>query len=313
MLIHILFFVIGLGIVMETSELAVRNAAILARKLKVNEYVVGFLIVAIISVFPEMVIAIMSSVQGVPSLGLGTLLGSNVADLTLVFATVVLVSGRNLNVSSAVLRGNQLYLGLLILPLLLGIDGYYSRFDGGVLIVVGVLFYYFLLRQHRGVGLPTASPPEPRQPLLRPLIIFITSIILLLAGSSLAVAYGQVLAVDLSVPPMLVGLIVLGIGTTVPELFFSLRASQSQHDSLALGDILGTVITDATLVIGVLAMLQPFAFDPKLIIVTGLFMVFAAALLFSLMRSDKLLTKNESILLILFYCLFALTEWFLSH
>ena len=298
--------------VMQMSEVAVRNATILARRLGVNEYLVGFLIVAVISVFPEMVIAIMASWQGVPSLGLGTLLGSNVADLTLVFAIVVLASGRNLKVSSSVLRANQLYVGLLVLPLLLGIDGQYSRWDGGILLVAGLLFYYRLLRSHRSVGLPAPSVSEPVQSLVRPTIIFFASIIVLLVGSALAVAYGRSLAVDMGVPPILVGLLVLGIGTTIPELFFSLRASQSQRDHLALGDILGTVITDATLVIGVLALIRPFIFDPRPILITGVFMVLSGVLLFHFMRSGRVLTKKESILLILFYVLFAAIEISLS-
>lgn len=308
MLLHILFFIVSLGIVIQASELAATRATLIAQRLRWNEYVIGFLVVAVISVFPEMLIAIMSAARGVPSFGLATLYGSNIADLTLVLAIVVLVSGKDLKVSSSILRADRWYLGLLVLPVLLGLNGAFSRADGVVLIASGLFFYYKLLQRHRLLS-PTAElPPEHSTRLAGPATIFFTSIILLLGASALTVSYGQALAYDIGIPPALIGLIVVGLGTTMPELFFSLRAARRNHDRLALGDILGNVITDATIVLGVLAVLYPFTFARTTGLITGLFMVAAGSLLFYLMRSDKLLTRRESIFLILFYAAFAIVE-----
>ena len=95
---NFLFLALSLLLVIKSADYAIRYAARLALGMHLSKYTVGFTIVAAISVLPETFVSISSSLQNIPSFGLGTLFGSNVADLTLVFAMVVLIAGRNLNI-----------------------------------------------------------------------------------------------------------------------------------------------------------------------------------------------------------------------
>jgi cation:H+ antiporter len=110
--------------------LSSKYAVLFAKEFHVSTYIVGVVIVAIISILPETFISVSSLFAGEPTLGLGTLLGSNVADLTLVFAIVILFSGRlHIKIKNSILSHNKLYTIFLLVPIVLGLDGSYTRFE----------------------------------------------------------------------------------------------------------------------------------------------------------------------------------------
>lgn len=308
MLLNLLALAVSLFFVIQGATLATRYAVRLAETFRVSKYVVGFIVVAVISILPETFISINSAIAGVPSFGLGTLFGSNVADLTFVFAVIIAVAGRGLKIQSAILRNNAAYPFLLLIPLLLGFDGYYSRLEGAVLIITGAIFYYLAFKNGFGDG-ATRGRPDHRG---RNLLLLILCMAVLLGGSHYTVISASALAADLGISPVLIAMLIVGLGTTMPELFFSLKSVQRNDDALALGDVLGTVLADATVVVGILALISPFSFPQKIIYITGTFMVFAAFLLFAFMRSGKILSKKEGGLLFAFWVLFAFVEFFLN-
>ncbi len=305
---NLFYFGLSLLLVLHSANLSVEYASGLAHTFKLPRYAVGFLIIAIISIIPETSISIVSALQGVPSFALGMLFGSNVADLTLIFAIVIARTAGGIKVSARIMENNKWYISLLALPIILGLDGVYSRLDGALLIVSGLFFYARMLKRNHFLRRSTEYIPQRR------LTIFnlATSTTVLLIGSYLTVKYGVLFAESIQISPIFIGMLVVGLGTTLPELFFSLHAIKQKTDDLALGDILGTVISDATIVVGILALIHPFAFPPNIVYVTGIFMVFALLILLAFMRSGRILTKIEGIALFLFYLLFVFTEYMVS-
>jgi cation:H+ antiporter len=264
------------------------------------------MIVAIISILPETFIAINASLEKIPSFGLGTLFGSNIADLTLVFAAIVLFADRRLKVEGKILKNNVIYPFMLFLPLILGMNGHYSRLEGLALIVAGGIFYFIALKNEEKGGV---LPPEISIDRAKNLFLLLFSMALLLAGSHFTVTSATWLANYLRVKPLLIGMLIVGLGTTIHELFFSLKSAKKQDDSLAVGDILGTVLADATIVVGVLALIEPFFFPQRIIFVTGMFMVAASFVLFRLMKTGSSITKKEAYLLIIFWLVFVIIEF----
>jgi len=298
-----LFFILALVLIIKSADWAMKYSSVIASDLKISKHLVGFLIIAVISVLPETSVSIISTFQGESSLGLGTLFGSNVADLTLVFAIVIFFAKRDIKIRSKVIQSNYLYLLTMAVPLLLGSDGLYSRADGVVLIGIGVIFYLWLLKRDKKAYVKVRYSFNVRN-----LLCLLFSMALLLVGSYLTVKHGIALARELNLSPAIIGMLGISLGTTLPELFFSIKAVRQKHDDLALGDILGTVITDAVIVVGLMALINPFYFPIRIIYVTGLFMLMATFLLFRFMKTGHSLTYKEGILLILFYVLFVLTE-----
>ena len=295
----------SLFLIVRGATLSTTYAIRLSRSLELPRYTVGFLVVSAISILPELLIAIISSLTNVPEFALGVLFGSNIADLTLIFALIILLTGRALSVQKSTLKDNELYIFLLLMPVLLGLDGYFSRTDGILLIAAGVFFYYQSLKNrrasHAGSGTQTHN-------YYRTFFLLLLAIGMLLTGAYLAVSSASALATTLGVSPVLIGMFIVGLGTTLPELFFSLKSHQRHNDALAEGDLLGTVLVDATIVVGTLAAVSPFAFPKSIMYITGAFMVAAAFFLFYLMRSDRTLTKREGFFLFLFWVAFLATE-----
>lgn len=305
MYINILILIASLAAIIRGASGATKHAATLAQSLKLSQYVVGFIIVAIISILPETLVSINAALEGAPALGLSALMGSNVADLTLIFAVVVLLAGRNLKVEGKIIKNHIIYPLILFIPIVLGLNGHYSRLEGIALIITGGIFYYTALRS----GTDDTPPGEIiREKKLKSLLLFLFSMALLIAGSHFAVTSTLSLAGNLAVSPLLLGILVIGLGTTLPELMIAINSTKYNDDSLAIGDILGTVLADGTIVIGIIATISPFSFPLRIIYSTGIFMVLSAALLFWFLSTGSSLSKKEAFILLSTWILFIITE-----
>lgn len=296
---------VALFMVIRGSIMATNYAGKLAETFRLSKYTVGFIIVAIISILPETFISIDAAIKGSPMFGLGMLFGSNIADLTLIFAILVFYARRSLKVESKILKNHVIYPFLLLFPLILGFDGYFSRLEGVTLIITGAIFYYFALRDEMGGSVPTVNGKIR----YKNIIMLVLSMGILLVGAHFTVSSATSFANSLGISPILVGMLIVGLGTTIPELFFSLRAVKKKDDSLAIGDLLGTVLADATIVVGIIALVSPFAFPQKIIYITGIFMVSASFILFRFMRSGRALSRREAWLLFTFWIVFVLLEF----
>lgn len=307
MLLNLFILIISLFLLIKGATLSTRFAVKVAESFKLSKYVVGFIIVAVISILPETLISINSAIEGVPSLGLATLFGSNVADLTLVFALIIFVTKKNIKVESKILKNNIIYPFILVVPIILGLDGYYSRIEGISLLIIGLIFYYFAFKNNDEPRIENVSKKDRK----KYIFLLLVSMTVLLVGSHFAVTSTVHLASNIGISPIIIGIFILGLGSTIPELLFSIKSVRKDNDSLAIGDLLGTVLADATIVVGILALISPFYFPVKIVYIAGVFMVISAFLLFHFMRSGKILTRNESFILFIFWIVFILIELFL--
>jgi len=302
-MLSFLIFISALVLMVKSASVSMKYSERVASDLQISKHLVGFLIIAGISVLPEGLISVMSALEGEPSLGLGTLFGSNVADLTLIFAIIVFFARRNLKIKSKIINNSYLYILTMLCPLILGLDGAYSRGEGVLLVGIGVLFYYWLLKKDKEMYSDVKCCFN-----IKNFIYLILSMGLLLVGAYLIVESGLEMANILEINPILIGLFAVSLGTTLPELFFSIEAVRKREDEIALGDILGTVITDAVILVGIVAVVNPFEFPLRIIYVTGVFMLVATVILFYLMKNDKALSMREGLILIGLYLIFLITE-----
>ncbi len=309
MLDNLFLLIVSLFLIIKSSTWATKYSGELAESFHLPKYTVGFIIVAVISIFPETLIAINSALGGISSFGLGTLFGSNIADMTLVFVIIILISGKNIKVESKILKKNIAFPFVLLIPVVMGLDGFYSRLEGILLIIIGIAFYILALRSKVDDELIKNIEKKNRK---KNSILLFGSVILLLIGAHFTVTSATSLSEYLNISPVIVGMFVVGLGTTIPELLFSLRAVQKDDDSLAVGDIFGTVLADATIVLGILAIVKPFHFPESIVYSAGSFMVISSIVLLYFMNSDKKLTKKEGYLLLLIWITFVIVELFIN-
>lgn len=296
MIISIIIFILSLLLIIRGATLATKYSSRLAKNLKLKKHIVGFIIVAFISILPEMFISINSALKGIPEFGLGTLFGSNVADLTLIFGILILFDGYGIKIKSNVLKNIKIYPLFLLFPAILGLNGYYSRLDGLLLIIAGATFYYIIFKNNKN----TSDVERGTSNWIKNLLMLILSMTILLLGANLVVTSATHVATQLKISPIIIGLIVVSLGTTMPELFYSIQAIKKKDDDLAIGDILGSVLADATIVVGILAFIDPFYFPIKIIYITCVFMIISSLVLLKFMHSGKILSKKEGYLLLVF-------------
>jgi len=303
-LVPILLICVGLAIVVFSADQALKRLLNLAMFFRLSEFVTSFVIAGVIAVLPEMSIGVLAAVEGTSSLGFGVILGSNVADLTLVIGAVALFAGK-LQLDSDALKSVRVSFLAVVLPVLLFIDGEVSRIDG-VILLLGFMLYLFTLLRTKRDGQAVAGKKQKLRSVLEFLVLAV-SMAILFTGASLITENSQELSSSLGLPLFLVGAVV-AVGTCLPELAFALRACNKKHCGLGLGNILGNVLADSMLTIGIIALIQPI--KPRFLVSpfsTGVFVALSTLLVYILSR-DGVLDRKDGALLVIVYAIFIVMQ-----
>ena len=293
----------GLGLIGGTL---VRSIIRLAQFLRMSEVVVSFLALGIATSLPELFIGIRSAIEGNPVLSLGNVLGSNIADLALVGGMIFLLA-RNLKISSKTTRRDSwlMVVGAILPLVLMFVGAELSRFDGVVLVLVYIAYLAWLFRQR--TSKKRLIDHIKRWVVIKDMLVLVASAILLYFIAGFVVVSGRALAVQINMPEILIGLIFIAIGTSLPELVVGVRAVMIRHKQIAVGELLGSVIANSLLVLGITAIIHPIAADALLFFTSAAFLVFLVVL-FAAMINRGRVTWREGMVLILFYILFLAIE-----
>ncbi len=303
----IITLILSLFAVVQGASLSTRYAEKFAEGFRLSRFMVGFIIVSFISILPETMIAISAAFQGQPEFGVGTIMGSNVADLTLVFALITFAAGKSgLRVEKQLAKKLLAYPLFMAIPMLLGLDGHYSREEGITMIIVGIIFYIFIFS--KSVNVSGGPRDIDSKYIWRNLGLLVLSMAILLIGAHFTVESATELARAIGVAPVLIGILIVGLGTVIPELAFSYKAVKDRQTSLAVGDIMGSVLADATVVIGLLAVIRPFEFPARIAYIAGIFMVVSSIILVFFIKSHYRIKRPEAVILLLIWLTYVLVE-----
>jgi cation:H+ antiporter len=232
------------------AEALVRGATRLALGLGLRAAVVGVTVVAFATTTPELFVALLASTDYSTTLGLGAVIGSNIANVGLVLGVSALV--RPIAVGSEVLRRQVPFmLGATVLLVVLAVDGTVSRFDGVVFLLALGVFTASLLFRSRGRG-ATVSTVAPRD-----LLFIVVGLLALLLGARALIEGGTDLLTGFGVPPRVVGLTVLALGTSLPELATSVVSARRDNGAVSVANVVGSNIYNVLAVLGVLALVVP--------------------------------------------------------
>ena len=290
-------------ILVRSSSLLVGSLTQIASYLHLSEFVVGFLLMALGTSLPELFVAISSSTSHSGELSLGNVLGSNIADLTIV-AGIAAVMAKKIKISSKIQKDDLIFMTFVaFLPLILMFDHYLSRVDGMILLVTYGLYLYTLMKQRSHFS--KRLNHTTRRQYLKAVSIFTAGLVLLVLSSQWVVQFSVLTAETLAIPVIVVGLIIVAFGTSIPELVFEVSAANDHHDGMMLGDLLGSVVTNSTLILGVTALIQPLhILDYGLVRPGVLFMWLTLFLFLRFTRDDDGFTRREGMIMISVYALF---------
>lgn len=269
MLLPIIAVVIGLVVLVWSADKFVDGAVGVARFCGMSTLLIGMVIVGFGTSAPEMVVSAISAMQDAPELALGNAYGSNIANIALILGVTAIISPV-IVVRKALKRDLPILLAVTALSVILVSDGSIGRFDGIVLLLVfaGVMgFNIWNEIRQKSQAAETVEPEfdSAEKPALGKSIMWLIVGLLLLVSSSRALVWGAVeIARALGVSDLLIGLTIVAVGTSLPELASSIAAARKGEDDLAFGNIIGSNLFNTLLVVGIAASIAPMdSFEPS--------------------------------------------------
>ena len=259
MLVDIFFLLGGLALLVVGANRLVKGASALAASLGVSTFVIGLTVVAMGTSAPEASLAIISGLGGDASISFGNVIGANVANIGVVLAAACIVcpvaSGMTL------LKREAVFLIIAILAVAaLGYNGIIDRSNALVLIAAAMAFNYFVLRSakmERAAKRAEVGEQRPTMERWRMLAYIVGGLALLIIGSELVLRGGVGVATELGVDEFTIGLTVVALGTTMPELAVSISSACRLETNLLLGNVLGSNISNSLLIIGMAGLFNP--------------------------------------------------------
>lgn len=270
MLSPVLAVLVGLALLTYGADRFIVGAAASARNFGVSPLIIGLTIVGFGTSAPEMLVSAVAAFQGNTALSIGNALGSNITNIALVLGITALL--RPLAVDSGILRREfPMMLAAMLLGLLLMVDGWLGRLDGFILLGgVGVMLF-ILLRVARTPGPPDPLiseyereiPPPMATP--RALALLAAGLVLLLVSSRMLVWGAVQIALALGVSELVVGLTVVAVGTSLPELAASVVSALKGEAEIAIGNVIGSNMFNMLGVLGLPGAIHPGPFASEVL------------------------------------------------
>jgi len=260
-------FVIGLLAVIGGAELVVRGGTRIAARFGISPMVIGVTIVAIGTSTPELAIGIDAALRDSGSLAVGNIAGTNTLNLLLILGLVALLQPLTLR-SQTLLLDLPMIVGAAVLLLLLAADGLLTRLDGGILILLGLVYTAFIVRAVRRetVAVRTEFAREYGTPkrelaftgqLVRDSVWLIAGIAVIVVGADWLVDGAVEMARGFGVSETFIGLTIVAIGTSAPELVTAMVATLHKERDIAVGNLLGSSVYNIVFILGATALVPP--------------------------------------------------------
>ncbi len=293
-----------MGVLIWGAEMLINQSERIALKFKIPEFIIGATLIALGTSLPEMAASIAASYNGKPDIAIANVIGSNILNITLVLATVFIIS-KKINPSRDFFAKDSTWALVPVLVfVLMIIDGMISRFDAALLLLLMGAYLLFLLQDAKNI------PEEDLEDLeegtftwSKVIPILFAGIILVIVGAHFTVESASEIARDFGISEWIIGIIMISIGTSLPELVVSISAAMRGKVDMAIGNIIGSNMANTTVVLGAAALINPMAinapaylFDIATMVVATLLLVFITA--------NKLYNKSAGISLIIVLGLF---------
>lgn len=259
-----LAIVIGLAALAWSADRFIDSAAMVARRFGISPLFIGVIIIGFGTSAPELMVSAIAALEGSPALALGNAFGSNIANIGLVLGAAAVICP--ITTSSRVIRSEIVILSIItLLAGALLLNRYLSRLDGLLLLACFFALLAWSVRKSFKQPPETDALEEQHSDALtaswRVMVWLTASLVLLLASSRLLVWGSVELAMSLGISELVIGLTIVALGTSLPELASVIAAvRKSQHD-LALGNILGSGFFNTLAVVGLSATIAPFDFE----------------------------------------------------
>jgi cation:H+ antiporter len=312
MLLSILILFIGLAILILGGDFLVKGASSIALRLKISPLVVGLTVVAFGTSVPELLISVKSALAGSPDLAMGNVIGSNICNLALILGIAAIISPiyvqkNSLTIDWPMTMGSSLLLYLMVR------EGYVDSYEGILFICILIVYVVFIIRKSRK-DMKVAREleqefdlPKTHHTFLKDLSYIILGSAGLFFGAEWFVSSAQDFARLLRIEERVIGITVLAIGTSLPELITSSVASFKKETDLALGNLMGSNIFNILSILGVTSIIKEIRVSDVILNTDIIWMLGVTLVVLPLMLTRRQVGRVDGMILLLIYIFYTYT------
>ena len=296
MIFELLLLAVGFAMLVKGADWFVDGAAEIARKFHIPQLIIGLTIVAMGTSAPEAAVSISAAMKGSADITIGNIVGSNILNVLIILGLTALIVPVAV-AKSTVRKDMPFMIGISLLLLIQGLDGTISLLDGVILTVVFIGYLVYLIRDAKKNPEADMEQFSRGQALWHSVLWLLVGLGLVVLGSNIAVDAASEIARILGLSERFIGLTIVALGTSLPELVTSVMAARKGNADIAIGNIVGSNIFNILFVVGLSSLIIPVPFAAPFI-VDCLVAIGAAVLLWVCsMRKGKLIRSHGVLML----------------
>jgi len=306
--IDLLLFFLGLVVLLKGAALFTGNASRIARSLGVSDIAIGLTLVAFTTSLPELSVSVMSVLRGASGIAIGNVIGSNIANIGLVLGVAALLMP-DMQGGKAELKQGYIMLAVTLIAVLFIVDGL-SLVKGAILVTMLFLYIYYLAKE-KSLQKNIVTKIVERESLPRGLALCMVGGAGVIVGAEFLITSSISLARSFSISETVIGLTIVAIGTSLPELATTVTAALKKLQGIALGNIIGSNVFNLLMVLGASAMAGTIVVESVLLTYSIPMMLMFTVLLVVFMRVGNRLSRPDGLALLLMYGFFLYLKLFI--
>lgn len=267
MALSIILIIVGFALLIKGADLLVEGSSGIAKKFHIPEIIIGLTIVSIGTSMPELFVSSTSASNGSPDMAIGNIIGSNLCNLLLILGLSALIKPVKFQRETRLIEMPLSLIITIIFMVLCNTDGVITKTEGIILIILFIAFLIYTIvmgikgEQFDKEETKEVKVEEKQTPAIKNIIFIVAGIIALKFGGDLTIDHATNIAKMFNVSEKIIGLTILAVGTSLPELVTSVTAAIKGNSDIAIGNIIGSNIFNILLIIGVSALISPLAYN----------------------------------------------------
>ena len=304
---NFIFVIVGFLLLIFGGNWLLKSAVSLSLRLKIPKIVIGMTVVSFATSAPELIVSVQSAIDGFPDLALSNVIGSNIANLGLVLGITLLIAKIDVKKSFYTIDWPMMSAASLVLFFFVYDDLSITRGEGVILFLLLIIFLVFLLKFQKQAVVDEMLEDDEILPDYQTLLFFLIGAVSLWGGSEVLILGATKLALEFGVSERLIGITIISVGTSIPELAASVIAILKKEKAISIGNLIGSNMFNIMAVLGITAMVTPVSvMDSKLVSVDLYWMLGISFLILPLVFLPKKmrLDRKEGLILLAIYTIF---------
>jgi len=277
---NLLFVGLGLVLLILGGNWLLKSAVGFSLRLKIPKIVIGMTVVSFATSAPELIVSIKSALEGHADIAFGNVIGSNIANLGLVLAITILISTISVEKSFYKTNWPVMMIASVLLYGFIAFDGVLERYEGIILVSFLIIFLVYLLRFQKQPSVVDEMPEDDEElPLYKNVIFLAIGGVALWGGSELLINGAVGMAKNFNISERVIGITIVSIGTSIPELAASVIAVIKKEKAISLGNLIGSNVFNILAVLGITSIITPISIEDQGLLSNDIFWMLGISLL----------------------------------